>query len=84
MNDTPLHASGSLTGIPAAPGMASGQAVILGTRDLRVPRSSGHEPSVELQRLQSAREKARSELSDLKQKVAQTFTAVKPTFLKPI
>jgi phosphoenolpyruvate-protein phosphotransferase len=70
MVETSTFSSGQLIGIPAAPGMAEGQAVFLETLDVQVPRSNGHDPSVEFERLQNARAKARAEMSDLKEKVA--------------
>ncbi len=59
-----------LTGIPAAPGLASGPAAVWPDYALTVPRGTGRKPDVEGSRLASARKAAREEIQKLKTKVA--------------
>lgn len=70
MDRTTLPANRVLRGIAAAPGLASGPAFLWNPQILAVPRSSGHAAEGERQRLQAARDKARAELSALKEQVA--------------
>jgi len=60
----------TLTGIPAAPGLASGPAAVWPDHVVTVPRATGRKPEVEGSRLAAARKAAREEIQKLKAKVA--------------
>ncbi len=62
--------SRTLTGIAAAPGLASGPAVVWRERDVTVPRTTGGQPDAETARLAAARAAARDDIRRLRTKVA--------------
>lgn len=73
---------GYLKGIPAAPGMAFGRAEIWDSNELSFPRTTGHDPAVERQRLQDARAKAKIEISSLEENIAGTIKTDETSIFK--
>ena len=61
-----------LTGVPAAPGLAEGPAVLRREEAVRVPRRADAAPDVERRRLAAARAAARAEIEELRKRVAVT------------
>src|SRR5688500_10266931 len=64
-----------LRGLPPAPGLAQGRAVLWNEETLRVPRYAIADAEGELKRLTAAREEARAELSRLQEKVSLEASA---------
>ncbi|MDR7587693.1 MAG: phosphoenolpyruvate--protein phosphotransferase [Armatimonadota bacterium] len=65
-----MSSSRTLTGIAAAPGLASGPAVLWEEAPVEIPRRTGCRPEDERARLDAARAAARDQIRQLREKVA--------------
>lgn len=65
----------TLRGIPAAPGIAQGTAVLWREATLHIPRFTQTDPAAELERIRIAKQSAQEEIIQLREKVATEASA---------